>query len=61
MYYITFNNNNKLITFTLEDWNNLPFYNIKFLIFSCNQLIKLPNLDKLINLQQLYCGNNQLT
>jgi Leucine-rich repeat (LRR) protein len=59
MYYISFDNDTKH-DFRLEDWNYLPFYNIKTIFFNFSGLTSLPNLDKLINLQELDCNNNQL-
>ena len=49
MYYATFDNR-KLNNFTLEEWETLPFKNIKTISFDNNQLTKLPHLNKLINL-----------
>jgi Leucine-rich repeat (LRR) protein len=53
MHYI--NDNYKKVPFTLDDWDNLPFDNIECISFSYTILNTLPNLDKLINLQELYC------
>jgi Leucine-rich repeat (LRR) protein len=60
MFYITFDNENA-INFTLNEWDNLPFHNIKTISFHNNGLRELPNLNQLINLQKLYCYHNQLT
>ena len=60
MYYTIFNNDTE-INFTLEEWDILPFHNIKNIAFCDKQLTELPNLDKLINLEVLICCFNQLT
>ena len=60
MYYATFDNR-KLNNFTLEEWETLPFKNIKTISFDNNQLTKLPHLNKLINLKYLYCVSNYPT
>jgi Leucine-rich repeat (LRR) protein len=60
MFYITFDDNEQQIRFTLDNWCNLPFNNIRSINFSNMQLTELPNLDKLINLEYLSCHTNEL-